>query len=88
MACCPLTGAPNPIGEAKGENVFILPRIAKALHHPGLAAFLGLVLLAVGIYGLTSSKMPRWSAILIIVVGAVNVLQIWRKPGEDQPAQS
>jgi hypothetical protein len=68
--------------------VFILPRIAKALHHPALAAFLGLVLLAIGIYGLASSKMPRWSAILVVVVGAINVLQIWREPSEDQPAHS
>jgi hypothetical protein len=78
---------PNAIREAE-ENVFILPRIAKALHHPALAAFLGLVLLAIGIFGLASSKIPRWSSILIIVVGVINMLQIWRNPSEDQPTHS
>jgi hypothetical protein len=73
---------------AEGEGVIILPRIARALHHPALAAFLGLVLLAIGIYGLASAQIPKWWSIIIIVVGALNVLRLLGNPSEDQAAHS
>jgi hypothetical protein len=57
-----------------------LPRIARALHHPALAAFLGLVLLGIGSYGLASGEIPRLWSILILVVGALNVLRLVRHP--------
>ncbi len=68
--------------------MIILPRIAKALHHPALAAFLALVLLAIGIYGLASGQIPKWWCIIIIVVGALNLLGLLGKPSEDQAAHS
>lgn len=66
--------------------MILLPRLARALHHPGVAVFLGLVLLGIGSYGLSSGDIPRLWSILIIVVGAINVLRLIRKPPE--PAQS
>jgi ABC-type Mn2+/Zn2+ transport system permease subunit len=73
---------------AEGENVIFLPRIAKTLHHPMLAAFLGLVLLAIGIYGLATKDIPKWWSIIIIVVGALNLLRLLAKPNENQAAHS
>lgn len=60
----------------------ILPRIARALHHPALAALLGLVLLAIGAYGLASKNIPKWWSIIIVVVGALNLLRTVRQPSE------
>jgi hypothetical protein len=53
-----------------------------------LAGFLGLVLLAVGIFGLATKDLPRWSSIVVIVVGALNLLRLLAKPDEDQAAPS
>jgi hypothetical protein len=61
----------------------ILPRIARALHHPGVAAFLGLVLLAIGCYGLVSGNIPRLWSIVIIVVGAINIFRLVRQPTDN-----
>lgn len=68
--------------------MFVLPRIARTLHHPMLAGFLGLVLLAIGIFGLATKDLPKWSSIVIIVVGALNLLRLLAKPNEDQAAHS
>jgi hypothetical protein len=60
----------------KGTNPMVfLPRIARSLHHPALAVVLGVVLVAIAIFGLTSGDIPRIWAILILVVGALNVLR-------------
>jgi hypothetical protein len=55
--------------------VVILPRLARALHHPGVAFALGVVLVAVGVIGLVSHDIAKGWAILIIVVGTINVLR-------------
>ena len=52
-----------------------LPRLARALNKPGIATVLGLVLVAVAIIGMTSGDIrTRW-AIIILVVGAINLLR-------------
>jgi hypothetical protein len=56
--------------------MIFLPRLARSLHHPALAGLLGLVLLGIGIYGLSSGHIPRLWSILIVVVGAINLLRM------------
>jgi hypothetical protein len=53
-----------------------LPRIARALHHPALAGLLGLVLVGIGAFGLASSEIPRFWSILLLVIGAINLLRL------------
>jgi hypothetical protein len=55
--------------------MIFLPRIARTLHHPALAVLLGFVLVAIAIYGLVSGNIPRLWSIIILVVGALNVLR-------------
>jgi hypothetical protein len=52
-----------------------LPRLARALNKPGIATVLGLVLVAVAIIGMTSGDIPTGWAIIILVVGAINLLR-------------
>jgi hypothetical protein len=53
----------------------ILPRIARALNAPGIAALLGLVLVAVAIIGLVSDDIRTLWAIVILVVGVINLIR-------------
>ena len=66
--------------------MIFLPRIARTLHHPGLAVLLGLVLVAISVYGLVSGHIPKVWAIIILVVGALNVLRAIPRPDADQSA--
>jgi hypothetical protein len=52
-----------------------LPRLARALNKPGIAAVLGLVLVAVAIIGMVSGDIRTLWAIIILVVGAINLLR-------------
>ena len=52
-----------------------LPRLARALNKPGIATVLGLVLVAVAIIGITSGDIRTLWAIIILVVGAINLLR-------------
>lgn len=55
--------------------LMFLPRIARALHHPGLAVALGGVLIVAGVIGFATGDMPKGWSILIVVVGVVNLLR-------------
>ncbi len=66
--------------------MIFLPRLARALHHPGLAALLGLLLIGIGIYGLVSGNIPHLWSILILVVGALNFLRLVVPRHEPAPA--
>ena len=74
--------------------MIFLPRMARSLYHPALAVGLGLVLLGVAIFGLVSGDIPKLLAILILVVGAINVLRAVPHPeanrsdGSDPKAES
>ena len=62
--------------------------LSKKINSPWLAALLGLVLIGVGIYGLSNENMPTIVAILIIVVGVINMLRLLpqsKKEVADQP---
>ena len=66
--------------------MIFLPRIARSLHHPALAVMLGFVLVGIAIYGLVSGNIPKLWAILILVVGALNVLRAVPHPDRDGSA--
>jgi hypothetical protein len=66
--------------------VVILPRLARALHHPSVAIALGVILVAVGVIGLVSHEIAKGFAILIIVAGTINVLRVL--PHNDQERSS
>jgi hypothetical protein len=53
-----------------------LPRIARALHHPALAGFLGLVLIGIGIFGLASGDIPKVWTVLLLVIGVINLSRL------------
>jgi hypothetical protein len=55
--------------------VVILPRLARAPHHPGVAVALRLILVAVGVIGLASHDIARGWALVIIVVGTINLMR-------------
>jgi uncharacterized membrane protein HdeD (DUF308 family) len=55
--------------------VVLLPRLARFLHHPGLAVALGGILIVVGVFGLVSGDIAKGLAIVIVVVGAINLLR-------------
>jgi hypothetical protein len=61
-----------------------LPRLARSLHHPALAVTLGLVLVAIAVFGLASGNIPRLWATVILVVGGLNVLRAIPHP--DRPS--
>jgi hypothetical protein len=67
--------------------MIFLPRIARSLHHPALAVLLGFLLVAIAIYGLVSRDIPTIWAILILVVGALNVLRAVPHPDGGRSAQ-
>lgn len=52
----------------------ILPRLARFLGHPGVASVLGLLLIGAGVIGFATDDISRGWAILIGVVGAINVI--------------
>lgn len=52
----------------------ILPRIARFLGHPGVASLLGVVLIVAGVLGYATDDISRGWAILILVVGVINVV--------------
>jgi hypothetical protein len=53
----------------------LLPRLARALNQPAIATVLGLVLVAVAIIGMVTGDIRALWAIIILVVGAINVLR-------------
>jgi hypothetical protein len=53
----------------------LLPRIARALHHPGIALALGVILIAVGVIGWAVNDIPAGYAIVMIVIGGINLLR-------------
>ena len=53
----------------------LLPRLARALNKPGIATALGLVLVAAAIIGMATGDIGTGWAIIILVIGAINVLR-------------
>jgi hypothetical protein len=55
--------------------MIILPRLARAFNNPAIAAVLGAVLIAVAIIGLATGDVRTAYAVIILVVGAINLLR-------------
>ena len=53
----------------------LLPRLARALNKPAIATVLGLVLVAVAIISMVTGDISTGWAIIILVVGTINVLR-------------
>ena len=53
----------------------LLPRLVRALNKPAIATVLGLVLVAVAIIGMVTGDISTGWAIIILVVGTINVLR-------------
>ena len=68
--------------------MIILPRLARSLHHPALAGLLGLVLIGIGIYGLASGHIGKVWSILLLVIGALNLLRLIVKEAEGADSKS
>ena len=58
----------------------ILPRLARALNAPAVAAVLGLILIAVGIFGLATDDIGPGYAIVMLVIGLINLLRTMATP--------
>ena len=74
----PKVSGSNPDGRAFLGNVdavVILPRLARALNAPAVAAALGLILIAVGIIGLATDDIRAGYAIVILIVGLINLVR-------------
>jgi hypothetical protein len=63
--------------------VVILPRLARALNAPAVAAVLGLILIAVGVIGLATDDIRAGYAIIILIVGLINLLRTMSSRRED-----
>jgi uncharacterized membrane protein HdeD (DUF308 family) len=53
----------------------LLPRLARALNKPAIAALLGVVLIAVAIIGMATDDIRTGWGIIILVVGVINVIR-------------
>jgi hypothetical protein len=60
----------------------ILPRLARALNAPAVAAALGLILIAVAVIGLATDDIRSGWAIIILIVGVVNLVRTLSPRGE------
>jgi type IV secretory pathway TrbL component len=53
----------------------LLPRLARRLNSPLIATLLAIVLIGVGIFGLATSDIPKGYAVVVLVVGLVNLVR-------------
>jgi hypothetical protein len=53
----------------------LLPRLARRLNSPAIATLLALILVAVGIVGIVTDDIPTRWAIVVLIVGLINVIR-------------
>jgi type IV secretory pathway TrbL component len=53
----------------------LLPRLARRLNSPLIATLLAIVLIGVGIFGLATSDIPKSYAVVVLVVGLINLIR-------------
>ena len=54
----------------------VLPRLARALNSPAIATILAVILIGIGVVGgLIADEIPHRYAIIIIVVGVINLIR-------------
>ena len=66
---------PHPVARITSDAVVILPRLARALNAPAVAGAMGLILIAVGIIGLATDDIRTGWAIVILIVGLINLVR-------------
>ena len=66
--------------------VILAAWLSKKINSPWLAAALGVLLIGLGIYGLANDDMPTIIAIVIIVVGVINMCRLLPESKEQDPA--
>jgi hypothetical protein len=64
--------------------VVLLPRLARALNQPAIAALLGLVLVAVAIIGMATGDIRTLWAVIILAIGVVNVIRTFSSRGASE----
>jgi hypothetical protein len=72
----------TPVPRLESAAMVILPRLARALNAPAIAAVLGLVLVAVAVIGLVTDDIRAVWAIIILIVGVLNVVRTFASRGE------
>ncbi|HSD22871.1 MAG TPA: hypothetical protein VLB79_00950 [Solirubrobacterales bacterium] len=53
----------------------LLPRLARRLNSPAIATLLAVVLLVVGIVGIVTDDIPTRWAIVVAIVGLINLIR-------------
>ena len=53
----------------------LLPRLARALNSPAIATLLAVLLVAVGIVGIVTNDIPTRYAVVVLIVGIVNLIR-------------
>jgi hypothetical protein len=53
----------------------LLPRLARRLNSPAIAAVLAVVLIVVGIVGIVTDDIPTRWAIVVTIVGIINLIR-------------
>ncbi|HEY7267241.1 MAG TPA: hypothetical protein VH501_06070 [Solirubrobacterales bacterium] len=53
----------------------ILPRLARRLNSPAIATVLALILIAVGIFGIATDDIGTGYAVVVMIVGAINLIR-------------
>jgi hypothetical protein len=53
----------------------LLPRLARALNSPAIATLLAVVLIAVGIVGIVTDDIRTGYAVVVLIVGIVNLIR-------------
>ena len=65
-----------------GIMIILAAWLTKKINSPKLAAFLGLVLICVAIYGKVNNDMPTILAVIIVIIGVINMLRLIPEPRE------
>ena len=53
----------------------ILPRLARRLNSPAIATVLAAILIAVGIFGIVTDDIRTGYAVVVMVVGVINLIR-------------
>jgi hypothetical protein len=53
----------------------ILPRLARRLNSPAIAAILAVILIAVGIFGIATDDIRTGYAVVVMIVGIINLIR-------------
>lgn len=53
----------------------LLPRLAKRLNSPAIASLLAVILIAVGIFGIATDDIRTGYAVVVLIVGIINLIR-------------